>query len=245
MTPALPRRLLLLLALALVPPAPLGAEEPEFLAVRTAGDSALNLRASASTEAKVVARLPAGSVLRNLGCTTAEDRRWCRVAVASGPVTEGWAAADFLIASAPPAGSEPLSAAETACLAGVAQQTDTADVAVLAMDDSPPDVLVQVGVGPSRTPWQCIAAADGGLRSIEFLGTADEAGPPSLPAVDAEAACRAAVAQAAGNGIALVMSSAPASTGTLVRVIVGIDPVPWVCTAQADGTTTDIRRMGG
>lgn len=245
MPPALPRRLLLLLALALAPEAPLLAEEPEFLVVRTAGESGLNLRASASAEAAVVGRLAAGSMLRNLGCTMADDRRWCRVALASVPATEGWAAAEFLVASGPPPRPSPLSAAETACLAGVARQAGNPDVTVLALDDSRPEVLVQVGVGPARAPWQCLAAADGRLRSIEFLGRVDEETPPASFRAEAEAACRAAVAQAAGNGMALVMSSAPAPTGTLVHLLIGTDPAPWVCTAQADGTTTGIRRKGG
>lgn len=251
MTRALPHRPLppvalapvLALVLALLPamPVPVRAQEPAFLTVQTAAGSRLNLRTDASATAAVVAQLGAGSTVRNLGCQTIDDRRWCRIAPVDAAGTEGWAAAEFLGAVPPPAAPDPLSAAETACLAAVAQQTDAADVAVLASDESRPDVLVQVGVGPERAPWQCLAAPDGSTRGIEYLG-AEDAIPVATPA---ESACRAAVAQAAGIGMALVMSSSPTPAGTLVRLIVGTDPAPWTCVALADGGTTDIRRQGG
>lgn len=69
---------------------------PDFWAVQTGGGP-LNLRASATTGADIVARLANGTPLRNLGCRMAEGRRWCRVATLSDPGFEGWAAGEFLV----------------------------------------------------------------------------------------------------------------------------------------------------
>ena len=232
---------------------PLGAgaqslPQAPVLSVRTTDDSRLNLRASASGSAPVLMQLGAGTEVENLGCEMVGDRGWCHIATRAAPRIEGWAAAEFLAAApAPPPETQP-TPAETACLDAVARRTNTADVAVLALDDSQPEVLVQVGVGPDRSPWQCLAAPDGSTRGIEDLANGGDAGPASPEAstaqTTAEAACRAAVAQAAGNGMVLVLSSAPLAAGTRVRLVVGTDPAPWTCTARPDGGI-EIGRQGG
>ena len=85
---------------------------PDFYEVRTEG-GILNMRDAPSAAAVLVARIPNGTALRNLGCRMAEGRRWCRVATAGDPGLEGWAAGEFLIegsapdaAAAVPAGSD-------------------------------------------------------------------------------------------------------------------------------------------
>lgn len=250
MPPALSRCLPLALSVALaVLPLAAGAQslpQAPVLSVRTTQGSRLNLRASASGSAPVLMQLGAGTEVENLGCETVENRGWCHIATRAAPRIEGWAAAEFLAAAAPaPAPEIQPTPAETACLDAVARRTNTADVAVLALDDSQPEVLVQVGVGPDRSPWQCLAAPDGSTHGIEDLATGD-AGPasPEAPAAlaTAEAACRAAVAQAAGNGTVLVLSSAPLAAGTRVRLVVGTEP--WTCTALPDGKLTEIGRVG-
>ncbi len=70
---------------------------PDFFQVRTAGGAPLNLRSGPTTGAGVVAALPDGTGLRNLGCRMAEGRRWCHVATLADPGDEGWAADDFLV----------------------------------------------------------------------------------------------------------------------------------------------------
>ena len=72
---------------------------PDFFRVRTTGGAPLNLRSGPTTGAGVVAALPDGTGLRNLGCRMAEGRRWCHVATLADPGQEGWAAGDFLIES--------------------------------------------------------------------------------------------------------------------------------------------------
>lgn len=66
---------------------------PDFWRVRAG--SGLNLRTAPSTGARVLANLPNGLELRNLGCRMAEGRRWCQVATPDGSLT-GWVAGDYL-----------------------------------------------------------------------------------------------------------------------------------------------------
>jgi hypothetical protein len=58
----------------------------------------LNVREEPSAEATTVARLPNGTVLRNLGCRMNGQTRWCRVERRDGSAG-GWAAGRFLIES--------------------------------------------------------------------------------------------------------------------------------------------------
>ncbi len=86
---------LLLLALLLPGPARAQPAEPEIWivgGVSTAGR--VNLRAEPSASARLLARLPNGTRLRNRGCREVEAERWCQVEPAEGP--GGWIAARFL-----------------------------------------------------------------------------------------------------------------------------------------------------
>ncbi|WP_135506436.1 META domain-containing protein [Roseovarius aestuariivivens] len=56
----------------------------------------LNIRSTASTDAKVVTRVLAGTLLRNEGCEHGTDRDWCRIAFLDASGREGWAAAEYL-----------------------------------------------------------------------------------------------------------------------------------------------------
>ncbi len=68
----------------------------------TAGGG-LKLRAGASTSADVVATVPTGAILDNLGCQRAERRAWCYVQpFGGGPV--GYVAAEYLQPSIGPDG---------------------------------------------------------------------------------------------------------------------------------------------
>jgi hypothetical protein len=62
--------------------------------------ASLNVRASASTKAEIVIRLSEGAVLKNLGCQASSG--WCRVQSADGITVDGWVAARYLTAGAPP-----------------------------------------------------------------------------------------------------------------------------------------------
>lgn len=75
---------------------------PDFFEVRTSASGTVNLRADASTGAAILTALPDGAPVRNLGCTTNEGRRWCRVATLADPGFEGWMAGEFLVEGSGP-----------------------------------------------------------------------------------------------------------------------------------------------
>lgn len=72
---------------------------PDFWAVANLepGDR-LNLRSRPTAKSEIVARLPEGTVLRNLGCRMNGQTRWCRVERPDGSVG-GWAAGRYLVES--------------------------------------------------------------------------------------------------------------------------------------------------
>lgn len=74
---------------------------PDWWAVTgvSSGDT-LNIRSGPSTSNSVVARVPNGYVMRNLGCVQ-RSQRWCEVEAPDGRFA-GWAAARFLRESARP-----------------------------------------------------------------------------------------------------------------------------------------------
>ncbi len=94
------------------PPAGVGGDGgtgPDFFVVAglAAGDR-LNLRTQPTPSARILASLPAGERVRNLGCEMAEGARWCRVQRLDGSAINGWASAHFLReAAAPPAPRPP------------------------------------------------------------------------------------------------------------------------------------------
>ena len=60
-------------------------------------------------------------------------------------------------------------AAEQACLRDVTATTNNPDVVLLGSDFSEAGTLVRIGVGPDRTPWECIAYSDGTTDGITSL----------------------------------------------------------------------------
>ncbi|QYZ70954.1 SH3 domain-containing protein [Neotabrizicola shimadae] len=248
---ALPR---IVLAIGLLLPGQLRAEsqaDPPYFHVRTEGGTRLNLRDAPSAEGGVVLRVASGTELQNLGCQQAADQRWCRVSTLSDPPVVAWAAERFLqpapaeTATGPTVEAVPtVSPAETACLTAVARQAGTDAVEVLALDDSRPEVLVQVGVGSARAPWQCLAYPDGTTSGIEPLEPAVDRAVSAVTA-DTQAACVAAMAQAAGTAAILLVSATQAEGAMRIHMVIGNELTPWTCLARADGTISDIRRDPG
>ena len=60
-------------------------------------------------------------------------------------------------------------AAEQTCLRDVTQTTNNPDVLLLGSEFSEAGTLVEVGVGPDRAPWQCIAYSDGTTAEIQSM----------------------------------------------------------------------------
>lgn len=81
-------------------PAPLpgdGASGPDFYVVTglAAGDT-LNLRSRPSTQGDIIARLSQGARVRNLGCETSGQTRWCKVRTTGGVEVTGWVNGRYL-----------------------------------------------------------------------------------------------------------------------------------------------------
>lgn len=75
------------------------ADDPggELLSVvGIAENDMLNLRATASPGGMLIARIPNGFVVRNLGCVEVGANRWCKVSDPDNPSTMGWAAERYL-----------------------------------------------------------------------------------------------------------------------------------------------------
>jgi uncharacterized protein YraI len=70
---------------------------PDFYVVRglAAGDT-LNVRTKASTQGEVIARLSQGARVRNLGCQTSGQTRWCRIQTTGGVEVTGWVNGRYL-----------------------------------------------------------------------------------------------------------------------------------------------------
>lgn len=70
---------------------------PDFYVVRglAAGDT-LNVRSKASTQGEVIARLSQGARVRNLGCQTSGQTRWCRIQTTGGVEVTGWVNGRYL-----------------------------------------------------------------------------------------------------------------------------------------------------
>ncbi|WP_159441627.1 META domain-containing protein [Roseivivax lentus] len=56
----------------------------------------LNIRQEATTTSAIVTRVLAGTLLRNLGCESREDRDWCQISFIDASGLTGWAAAEYL-----------------------------------------------------------------------------------------------------------------------------------------------------
>jgi len=79
---------------------PAGGESgagPDFYVVRrlSAGDT-LNVRSKASTQGAVIARLTQGTRVRNLGCETVGQTRWCKIRTTGDVEVTGWVNGRYL-----------------------------------------------------------------------------------------------------------------------------------------------------
>lgn len=71
---------------------------PDYWDVKTNGPptAKVDLRATPSSAAQVLAGVSDGTVLRNLGCRMTEGRRWCRVETLDAPPLSAWTEGEFL-----------------------------------------------------------------------------------------------------------------------------------------------------
>lgn len=162
-------------ALAQAPSDPDGGGPRAFEVTVTSG--ALNLRQAASATAPVVAQLPNGTFLSNLGCTDAADRVWCDVQpISGGP--RGYAALAFLRPAVGPDGSTPAGPDDSALRAGQGQFDATGPIPCATAPTQP---MGQCSFGVARASGGyatvAITLPDGRTRMIYFaLGQAIGAG---------------------------------------------------------------------
>lgn len=122
-------------AMAGVPAAPADGGPRRFEVVGVS--EALNMRERPSTSAAVVARLPLGAILGNLGCAPAEGRIWCDVQPFEGG-PRGYAAAEFLAPAPGAQGSAaPYGEDDSALRAGRGEFDATAPHTACSRGDAP------------------------------------------------------------------------------------------------------------
>ncbi len=149
---------------------------PRYWAV-TAAPHGLNLREEPSTSARRIAAYREGTVLNNLGCTSAEGRFWCDVqALGGGP--RGYVAAAFLAAAVAPDGSVPMGPDLSALRAGQRDFDATGQIPCARYAGQP---MGQCSFGVARAgagdATVVVTFPDGRSRPIYFqLGRATGAG---------------------------------------------------------------------
>jgi hypothetical protein len=78
-------------------------EKPAFWRVTgLEGVPALNIRSGPSTRDAVVAEVPEGTLLRDLGCRDVSGERWCEVESPDDPSVSGWVSGRYVTESATP-----------------------------------------------------------------------------------------------------------------------------------------------
>ena len=97
------RRLVALVATLIGLAALPAVAEPDFYAVTgVASNDVLNVRAGPSAGDRIVGALANGQVVRDLGCRTQGNSRWCRIQQLDDMRSEGWVNARYLRESGPP-----------------------------------------------------------------------------------------------------------------------------------------------
>ena len=69
---------------------------PDRVEVYRAGDDLLKLRTGPSLEYGIIAGLPDGTLLNQIGCVTELGQRWCEVSLVRSPDVRGYVSADYI-----------------------------------------------------------------------------------------------------------------------------------------------------
>lgn len=134
-----------------------------------AGDT-LNLRATPSPQAAIVARFGNGAVLRNSGCKNAEGQRWCRVEATGDAKQAGWVNGHYLRESAGPSSGAPASdPAAAACLAALNKLAKRSDASVVKVSTSQAGTTITLNLPGAEKPWRC-QYQRGKVVELTYLG---------------------------------------------------------------------------
>jgi uncharacterized protein YraI len=141
---------------------------PDFGEV-TGVSSTLNIRDGASTGGRVVGRVPAGTVLRNLGCFVAEGRKWCEVQDPDEGM-RGWAAGAYLREAAARRSAAPADRS-TAYRAGQGDFDAQGKIPCARYRGQPMTQCdFRVARGPGGEATVVVTKSDGVMRALFFEG---------------------------------------------------------------------------
>lgn len=163
------------------PPEDLAGGPDYWEVTGVAPDDPLNLRAGPSTRDAILARLPAGTVLRNRGCRAVSGSRWCEVDHAGPPAVTGWVSGRFLREAAAPAEAVAVTEAPVAEAGPVAPAFSKTGRMPCRIGTDPAAScswgLVAAGVGPAELH---VTLPDGAIRMLAL----HPAGPRPAGGID-------------------------------------------------------------
>jgi Protein of unknown function (DUF992)/LysM domain len=245
---------------------------PDYWAVKLADQaSSLGLRTMPSTASREIGGVSNGAVLRNLGCRTAEGRRWCYVETISAPKLSGWTFGESLRESnevaAQPRLSETVGGgtnlnstgrvsaeAKNACLNAARNHTKESIVSILSSEFSQANSQVMVGVGAQKAPWRCLVSNSGRVSEIMFAGSdsggvqrqgaAHQLSSGSQTSGKAKSACLSAARSQTKESNVTILSSEFSQANSQVMVGVGAQKAPWRCLVSNDGRVSEIMFAG-
>lgn len=182
-----------LIAMLLTAMLPARAEEVVSIVTDLAPGDLLNVRATASAMGKVMARLPNGTSVNNLGCNDVNGYRWCKVAEIDNPQLTGWAPARYLNPENPAAVSDEDTETTGESAAPAAEASNPA-----AVDQPLPDLTARLGAtGPEPTMTAAEAIGRAAIEDAYRLALAASGNPSTGEIATAEAPVQNRAASAA------------------------------------------------
>lgn len=148
---------------------------PDFWEV-TGVTQSLNIRSEPSTNGAIMAELPKGSVVQNLGCQMNEGRKWCQIRQVDGDIA-GWAAGEFLReAAAPATGAETGAASQTGAEMIVTGVPANDTLNVRSGPGTANEVIGELGNGDAVLRLGCQEVGDTRWCEIEMMTDMRECG---------------------------------------------------------------------
>ncbi|WP_348629659.1 SH3 domain-containing protein [Mesorhizobium sp. WSM3860] len=176
-----------------------------------APDDLLNIRATASPDGKIAARLPNGAAVKNYGCKTVNNYPWCKVEDTQDAHIVGWAPARYLSPDNP--APAPEDAAVPATDAGLPQEPKAPEPS----EEPQPDIAARLGrSGPADPPSAADISAIAMQDAYALAFAAPAIAESDTPAPDAGSIpcarqvgqpmtrCKISVAHEAGDSVVTV-----------------------------------------
>ncbi len=146
-----------------------------------ASNDVLNVRSGPGPNYRIVGALGNGDTVRNLGCQSQGNSRWCEIEMVTDMRERGWVNARFLSGNGGSSSSQPGGAINhgggirTACTRAVARQVGVSpnDVVVTrsTISEGTGRHVVYVGVPYGTADWVCEADRNGNVVNVFFSGS--------------------------------------------------------------------------